>query len=143
MRAHIFLGLFGIVAAATPASAAPRGVRLTYAGNPATTMAVSWNSDAAGDDQVIYGTSPGDLNLSQTAQQSFAIGAELGTAFSAELGGLQPATTYHYRVGSAGNYHPPVGEAPFSFTTRSDDPCTPFTFILIGDNRADTDGVGG
>ncbi len=123
------------------AEAAPRGVRLTYAGNPATSVAVSWNSDAPGDADVIYGTSPDALDQTVTAQQTFAIGAELGTAFSARLTGLQPATTYYYRVGSAGNHHPADGAEPFSFTTLSDDPCAPFTFVLIGDNRADLDGM--
>jgi len=142
MRRHRWgLVCIGLLVHVAVAEAAPRGVRLTYAGDPATSMAVSWNSAAAGDDQVIYGTSPATLDQGVTAQQTFAIGAELGTGFSAVLTGLQPATTYYYRVGSAGNYHPAESVEPFSFTTLSDDPCAPFTFVLIGDNRADLDGM--
>ncbi len=143
MRNPIAIALFGAaVLIPLRAAAAPHGVRLTLSGNPATNMAVSWNSDNADDTEIIYGTSSDALTSSLTAQQSFVQGSPLNHAFTVTLTGLDPSTTYHYRVGSAGNYHPAEGEEPFSFTTLPADPCTPFTFVLIGDNRADLDGIG-
>jgi len=127
---------------ATGARAEPRGVRLTLDGDPTSTIAVSWNSDSAGENQIIYGTSPTSLGTSLTAQQTFTMESPLNNAFSAKLTGLTPSTTYYYRVGSPGSYHPPEGEDPFHFTTMSADPCEPFSFIVIGDNRADFDGTG-
>jgi uncharacterized protein (TIGR03382 family) len=124
------------------ADAAPHGVRLTYSGDPATTIAISWTSTSAAENTVLYGTSATDLTQTLVAQQTFAQGAPLTSSATATLSGLAPATTYFYRVGIAGNYQPPVGQPPFQFTTLSDDPCAPFTFVLIGDNRADFDGVG-
>ena len=121
------------------AAAAPHGVRLTLASDPSTTMAVSWNSDQPGDTTIQYGTSPGALTSTASAT-AFAQPAPLDNSFTANLTGLSPRTTYYYRVGGAGGVFYPSGE-PFRFTTRSDDPCDPFTFILIGDNRADFDGM--
>ena len=142
MRTSVAVALLASAALARAAAAEPHGVRLTMPANPATAMAVSWNSDSASESHIIYGTVPTALTTDLVAQQSFVQGAPLNNAFTATLTGLDPSTTYHYRVGSAGNYHPPEGEDPFSFTTLSSDPCAPFTFILIGDNRADFDGIG-
>src|SRR5262245_1343144 len=105
-------------ALASPASAAPHGVRLTHYGDPATTIAVSWNSDAAGDTQIAYGTSPTALTQTATATV-IAQPAPLGHSFTAKLGGLSPETTYYYRVAD----YPAASEPPLSFTTLSSDPC--------------------
>ncbi len=127
---------------ARAAAAAPHGTRLSYYGDPATTIAVSWNSDAVGDDQLIYGTSAAALTSTLQATRT-AQPAPLSNSFTAKLTGLSPRTTYYYRVGNpGGSLRPPAGSPPFQFTTRSADPCAPFKFVLIGDNRADTDGVG-
>src|SRR5262245_57059242 len=127
MRALLITILVGTPAIA---AAAPHGVRLTYYDDPATTMAVSWNSDAAGDTEITYGTSP--TALTQTAAAT-AIDqpAPLDHSFTAKLAGLAPATTYYYKVAGY-----PSGD-PLSFHTMPADPCTPFRFILIGDNRQD------
>ncbi len=136
------IAILASAALSRAAAAEPHGVRLTMAANPATAMAVSWNSDSATESHIIYGTVPTVLSTDLVAQQTFVQGAPLNNAFTATLTGLDASTTYHYRVGSAGNYHPPDGADPFSFTTLPSDPCAPFTFILIGDNRADFDGIG-
>lgn len=122
--------------------AAPHGVRLTYAGDPTSTIAVSWTSSDAGSTEIIYGTDMANLDQSLTAQQAFVQPAPLSNSFTATLTGLAPNTTYFYRVGKAGDYRPSAASDPYQFTTRSSDACAPSTFILIGDNRADTDGVG-
>lgn len=127
MRALLTLILVGAPAIA---AAAPHGVRLTYYDDPATTLAVSWNSDAAGDTAITYGTSPTALTQTATAAV-IDQPAPLNHSFTAKLAGLAPATTYYYKVGGY-----PSGD-PLSFHTMPADPCTPFRFVLIGDNRQD------
>ena len=143
---HKNWALAGVVLVGTAVSdaamAAPHGARLTYSDDPTTTIAISWTSTSATDVEVIFGTTPSDLSSSIAAQQTFAQPDPLSNSFTAKLSGLTPNTTYYYRVGSAGNYHPPGGSDPFQFTTLGGDPCQPFSFVLIGDNRADTDNVG-
>ncbi len=134
-----FAAAFVLALLPSVAWAAPHGVRLTWAGDPATTVAVSWNSDAANDSMIQYGTSPSSLTSTATAT-AISQPSPLSNSFTANLTGLSPSTTYYYRVGGAGGAFYPGG-TPFEFTTRSDDPCDPFRFVLIGDNRADTNGM--
>ncbi len=122
---------------AGPAAADPFGVRLSGAADPSTTMGIGWNSDDAGDAEVIFGTAPAALTETATADV-VALPDELGTGFSIVLRDLTPATRYHYRVGRAGRLHPAESEAPFSFLTLDDDPCAELRFVVAGDNRADT-----
>jgi acid phosphatase type 7 len=121
----------GLVAVAGGvAGAAPHGVRLTYQADPATTVAVSWNSDAQGDRQIAWGTDPGAL--STTAEATHTAQPEpLEHSFTVQLTGLEPDTTYYYRVAGY-----PAGE-PLSFRTAPADPCAPLRFVLMGDNRQD------
>jgi len=122
--------------------ATPRGVRLTWSDDPTATIAISWTSDLATDSEVIYGTSPNALDHTVSAQQQFSQLPPLNNSFTAELSGLLPATVYYYRVGSPGNYHPIPGNGPFSFKTMNDDPCQPFTYVLLGDTENEVDGIG-
>lgn len=48
--ARVLLWALALLAPAAPAD--PRGVRLSYSGDPARTIAISWNSDSALDNQV-------------------------------------------------------------------------------------------
>lgn len=130
MRLRLLFVVF--VLAPSTVLAAPHGVRLTYAGDPATSVAVSWNSDSAGDGTLVYGLAADALTMSATPAMTVQP-SPLNNAFTAKLTGLTPSTTYFYRVGT--------GATVFQFTTRSDDPCDPFRFILIGDNRGDLDGI--
>src|SRR5512134_3464128 len=107
----ISLSLVVVVGLSTPAAAAPHGVRLTYFDDPATTMAVSWNSNVAGDSEITYGTSPTALDQTATAT-SVTQPAPLGRSFTAKLTGLTPDTTYYYRVAG----YPAAGDPPLSFT---------------------------
>src|SRR5262249_29518436 len=122
-------------AAALPALAGPFGVRLTEAADPATTMAVAWNSDDAADVEVHFGTTAGTLDQVRTADV-VTMPDGLGTAFTVVLTGLEPATRSHYRVGHGATLYPAAGDAPFSFATLDDDPCAELRFIVAGDNRA-------
>jgi acid phosphatase type 7 len=131
--------LLGVVAGS--ARAEVYGVRLTHTGDPATSVAISWSSDDPTDNRVVYGTSPEALAGAAVAGESVTLANPLGTSFSAELRGLTPATTYFYRVGNPGGALHPTGE-PFSFRTLPADPCEPFRFVVIGDNRSDFNGIG-
>ena len=75
-----------------------------------------------------------------TAVETHALPDPLGTSFTARLENLDPETLYHYRVGSASGEVHPWG-TPFQFRTMPDDPCEPFRFIVLGDNRADFDNI--
>ena len=132
------VALFGVAAA--PASAQPFGARLTEYGDPARSVAVGWNSTRTGDDQVHIGVSPTALDRMVTAVETFAMDAELGTGYTARIDGLEPDTQYYYKVGRTGELYP-SGD-PFSFRTLPDDPCAPIRVVVIGDNRADLDGMG-
>ena len=129
-----------VLGVALSASAQPFGVRLTEHADPARSIAVSWNSSRTGDDQVHIGVSPAALDRVVTAGETFAMGAELGTGYTARIDGLEPDTEYYYKVGRAGELYP-SGD-PFSFRTLPDDRCAPIRILVIGDNRADLDGMG-
>ena len=111
------------------ATAEPNGVRLTYHADPATSVAVSWNSDEQGDGQIAWGTDPAALTGSAEATRTDQP-APLRHSFTALLTGLEPDTTYYYRVAGT------PGE-PLSFHTAAADPCAPLRFVLMGDNRQD------
>lgn len=135
----LLLAAVAVVADAGLAAAQPFGVRLTHFGDATTSIAVNWNGDPAAS-RVRYGESADALDAERAADDTFAIGGDLRTAFTARLTGLTPDTTYHYQVGGAGGAWYP--ETPFTFHTMPADRCAPYTFVVIGDNRADLDGIG-
>jgi MYXO-CTERM domain-containing protein len=111
------------------AAADPHGVRLTYHADPATSVAVSWNSDQPGDGAISWGTDPGSLSGTATAAHTVQPDP-LQHSFTAQLSGLEPDTTYYYRVAG-------YPAEPLSFRTAPADPCAPLRFVLMGDNRQD------
>lgn len=125
---------------AASVSAQPFGVRLTHYGDPTRTVAVGWNSERPTDVEVHIGSSPTALDRVITATDTFTLGADLKTGYTARIDGLEPDTQYYYKVGSAGDLYP-AGD-PFTFRTLSDDRCAPMRILVIGDNRADLDGIG-
>jgi hypothetical protein len=142
-RRCLAFGLAAVSAlAAGPAAAQPFGTRLSHHGDPRTSVSISWCSSSTADSGVVLGTAPGDLSRAIPADETFAIGGDLGTCFTARVEGLTADTEYHYRVGSGGTLHPAASAPPFSFHTLPDDPCAPFRVIVIGDNRGDFDGIG-
>jgi acid phosphatase type 7 len=119
----------GVLALAGRAEAGPNGVRLTWQGDPATSVAVSWNSDDPGDGTVAWGTDPAALGGTAEATR-IDQPTPLGHSFTALLTGLEPDTTYYYRVAG-------YPQEPLSFRTAPADPCAPMRFVLMGDNRQD------
>ncbi len=114
--------------------AAPAYVRLSYTGDTASSMTVSWNTTTAAASEVKLGTSPG--NYTQTVPgASFVANAGLGHVHEVTLTGLLPSTKYYYVAGdTAGGY-----SSEASFTTGSpDDPsCGKLRFAFVADNRPD------
>lgn len=113
-----------------PARAAvpPAGLHLTYGLDPRTTLAVSWSTPEAVADPT--------LDLGLDAGFGLVVPAETRTVAGtsthyhhAVITGLEPATTYRYRVRHAG------GEAPMASLTTAPDAAQaqPFTFTAFGD----------
>jgi hypothetical protein len=81
------------------------------------TAAIGWTTDVLATSRVDYGTSAGALTMNATD-------AALVTQHAVGLSGLQPSTTYYYRVTSADPFDhaaswPATDTAPATFTTPS------------------------
>ena len=101
------------------------------------TATITWDTNEAADSRVDYGTSPSSLTSSES-------NPALGTSHSIELTGLDPNTTYHYRVTSAdvasnSTTDPAGAQAPRSFTT----PAANLTDTTVADFSAGTTGADG
>jgi hypothetical protein len=148
MKTRIRLAPIALAASATvlalafpgDAHAAPRGLRLSFTGDTSTTMTVSWNTDAAADTEVRYGTSPGSYTGS-TPGTSFQATSGLGFVHEVTLTKLSPSTVYYYVAGSAaGGY---TKESSFKTGPAQDQACGSFKFVFTGDNRPDPTFGGG
>lgn len=127
MLARLALLVAGLAAAA-PALAAPSQVHLGWQGPTDTTMTVTWRSTEQ-TGQVAYGETAAYGSV--VTATSIAYG---GTwLHEAELTGLSPGTTYHYRVGSGTSVAPDR-----TFTTGpARSPRASFRFAAYGDSRSD------
>lgn len=133
---RLALALIALTVAAAPARAAnPRYVRLSWVdpAQTATSMTISWNSDAVSDpSRVEYGLSAA---YGQVAEGTAQLGTgALAAIHTVTLTGLAPDTEYHYRVGGAGQW-----TADYTFRTGSAAApgCAPFRFVAMGDGRSD------
>jgi hypothetical protein len=130
------LAVCSFVALAAPAAqaSAPKFVRVSWTDvDTARTGAVTWNTDSLADPSTIeYGKTKA---FGQVAEgKAFKANGSIGVVHEVSLTGLEPSTTYHYRVGGAG-----VWSAPSTFRTGPADGCEPIRFIALGDNRSDDD----
>ena len=117
----------------------PDRVLLTWSGDPATSIDVTWRTDTTtGEPLVQYGPASnarGDLqsgNLptaEETKGERTLFETDLGPCHmhTAKLTGLKPATMYMYRVGDGKHW-----SEWFQFRTASEEP-EPFTFVYFGD----------
>ena len=130
MRAALALAL---VLLAGPAAAAPSAVRLSFVGDPSTSMAVSWNAPAGtAEARVELWRRKGDRPVEVRARLR-AWGSDQSIA-EAVLRDLQPATLYRYRVGDdAGGFSP---EYSFRTAPPSRPDCGRFRFVVVGDSRS-------
>ncbi len=115
----------------------PTEIRLSWNDDPSTTAAVIWRTEnevqAAG---VEYGTSSAYGNF--VAAENFEINGISGFFHEAKLTGLAPASLVHYRVGSKSG----VSEDRTLQTGPAPSEDMPFSFILMGDSRAESDMLG-
>ncbi|MDP2314415.1 MAG: metallophosphoesterase family protein [Pseudomonadota bacterium] len=111
---------------------APSQVHVGWSGDPSTSMTMIWRTDSdtyathlqIGVDDA-YGTT--------LAGSSFLLGTDLldGRVHEVRVCGLQPGTTWHYRVGAEGAWSP-----DYTFTTAPPPGSTePFVFGVAGDSR--------
>jgi len=98
------------------------GPYLSWVNDPKTTMVVSWRTEDSGDFTVEYGF--------DTTYGFSVSDATVGTLHSFELTGLNPSTTYHYKVSSSS------GETSVDNTfSTAIYQYEPFTFVAYGDTR--------
>jgi 3',5'-cyclic AMP phosphodiesterase CpdA len=119
-------------------TAIPDRIILTWTGDPATTQAVTWRTDATVGKAVaqIAPADAGPLFVPQAKTvnaTSEPMTTDLGAAksHSVEFRGLSPKLAYAYRVGDGVNW-----SAWTHFKTASDRP-EPFSFIYFGDAQND------
>ncbi len=116
----------------------PDRIVLTYAGDPATTMAVTWRTST----EVVEACAeiaPAEAGPSfpkaarRVAARTAALTTDLNKAHfhAVRFEGLAPATKYAYRVGDGANF-----SEWFQFSTASDR-AEPFEFIFLGDAQND------
>lgn len=119
-------------------TAQPDRIILTWAGNPATSQAVTWRTSTAVEKAVAQIAEAEDGPLFKKKAQTVAAATEefessLGRAsyHSVRFENLKPATKYVYRVGDGFNF------SEWShFSTGSDKPA-PLEFIYVGDAQND------
>ncbi len=121
-----------VLAAPVDAEAGTKNIRLSWTDwDTARTMTVSWTSDSVNDPNLVqYGyVAPGQLEVEAEVYQG---PGNLGAVHVAHLVELKPGTAYQYRVGEPGNW-----SGIYTFKTAPEDPCVPFRFAAMGDNRPD------
>jgi acid phosphatase type 7 len=146
------LGLVGLLALATPLTAIaqntlvpdgavryaptifPDRIVLTFAGDPATSQAVSWRTDssvaAAVAQVVLADDTPAIENRAvEVRGETVPLRAVNGLAHhhTVTFGDLEPGTLYAYRVGGGGTW-----SEWFQFRTAAAD-AEPFSFLYFGD----------
>jgi hypothetical protein len=109
-----------------PGLAAPGQIHLSWSGDTATTMAVTWRStDKTG--QVQYGASA-SYGKTVSATSKAYHGSYLQQV---QITGLTAGTAYHYRCGASGSW-----SADYIFSTAP--PAgTSYRFVALGDSRSD------
>ncbi|MBI5529799.1 MAG: metallophosphoesterase family protein [Deltaproteobacteria bacterium] len=116
------------------AADAPRFVRLSIMLEPDWTATVSWETNGEVPGEIQYGLTP----AYGTTEAAFpAMPGPTGFSHLAVAQGLDPATTYHYRVGNATDGY----SADYTFTTAPDTQCAPFSFVALGESRASVSGA--
>ncbi|MHA1268472.1 MAG: metallophosphoesterase [Candidatus Helarchaeota archaeon] len=111
-----------------------KGPYLSWESDPKTTMTISWETPEYTNASVQWGktTSYGNKAASSVV---------VGNLRSVTLTGLEPDTTYHYRVISEIKNYTQLVEDHFFKTAPNS--TQPFSFIAYGDSRPDIFGNGG
>lgn len=122
----------------TGATATPDHVALTWTGDPATTMTITWRTDSTIASGVVqYDKGP---VMSRKAKQAKAAGRDFMTdlgatrLFTCTLAGLSPGTSYIYRVGDGVRWSEPMSFTTAHRKTRN------FKFLVFGDSQSSIEG---
>ncbi|MCL5038185.1 MAG: metallophosphoesterase family protein [Chloroflexi bacterium] len=123
--------------AAGGATASPDHITLTWTDNPATTMTVTWRTDATitkGFVEYQKMAVPSDAaKRVKAASFGFTTDIQATRLFTAKLTGLSPNTKYSYRVGDGSRW-----SGKHAFMTA--DPKTKsFKFLVFGDSQSPAD----
>ena len=123
---------------ASTATAAPDHITLTWTGDPATTMTVTWRTDSTVSSGVVQyqqGKKLSDKALQAEAEAlDFKTNLGMTRIFSSTLSGLSPNTEYAYRVGDGDHW-----SEPHSFKT-ADPEAKNFKFLIFGDSQSPVTG---
>ncbi len=111
-------------------------VTLTWTGDPATTMTITWRTDTGATSGAVVYTRGSSLSGREAEATATDFDTDKGQyrLFTAALTGLSPNTKYTYRVGNGDQW----GE-PHSFTTAAPKPRA-FKFLVFGDSQSSTSG---
>lgn len=114
----------------------PTRVRLSWVGDPSTTMAFNWVTDLDTRASRIQLGVGGHYGI-DVAGASFTLlnGDAFGRVHEVHVCGLEPGRTYHYRVGGEGHWS---ADATFS-TGPTPGSTEAFRFVLAGDSRDNPD----
>jgi hypothetical protein len=120
------------------ATAAPDHLTLTWTGNPATTMTVTWRTDAAvASGFVEYqkgSVLSGEAHRAKAAFTNFTTDLQATRVFSGNLTGLSANTTYSYRVGDGKHW-----SGTHTFSTANPE-SQAFKFLVFGDSQSPAGG---
>jgi hypothetical protein len=129
-KVTFYLDNFRLVFPKEPVNA-PRNVRLSWTGAPATTMTVAWDTDFPGESVVEFGAGDKLGQVAKGAASKALPGYPEGwpeQVHAVTLKDLKPGATYKYRCGDGKAW-----SDTFSFTTAPADPNAPFTFCAGAD----------
>ncbi len=123
---------------ATPSTDLPKHIRLTYRGDPASTLVITWQTTTPiGGDVVLYDTVPRGGDPSQYTHTVDGLhhtysGAS-GYIHTVELTSLEPDTSYYFICGGSGNYSE---ERAFKTAPQG---ASDLRFVAGGDSRTNPD----
>lgn len=113
-------------------SETPKFIRISFSQqDPSTTIAIAWNTQSLNSPTIVEYGEESSYGF-KAIGSAFNAGGKIGAIHEVEISGLKPDTLYHYRVGGEGEW-----SEDRTFKTAPKDPCKPFTFIVLGDNRSD------
>ena len=76
----------------------PRGIHLSWQNDPTTTMTVMWRSEPGAEGSVEYGEDSDYTHSIESKSFNYKFGRTEVCWHTAEITGLEPNTTYHYRL---------------------------------------------
>ncbi len=107
--------------------------RLAFGNDAGSELSVTWNRPVGVAGFVEFRRA-GAAEWARQVSEPVAWPEMQRTVHTVWLLGLEPATTYEYRVGDGATW-----SAVFEFETAPDDPCVPFNFASLGDDRSQDD----